>query len=178
MNAGTKPIGRILITNDDGYDAAHGVTTEQSSGDADGSKIECVSGNPGDDYDYATEIIDHFGGNRDLVANLGYESMLGDTGIDVELAGTMLQVDNTSIATTPANALRIGAHFKYSKPIPITESTVGFKLNFATTRGVSLDADQNDDNHIYMSKVGADPFTIQVQTRTRKLIRRSRGAWN
>jgi hypothetical protein len=135
--------------------------------------MECVSGDPGSDYKYATEIIDHFGENNSLVPNAAYSSMLADTGVDVKLAGTMLKNDNTSVATTPEEALRIGAHFKYTNPVVISENTVGFKLNFATTRGVSLDGAQADDNHIYMSKVGADPFTIEVQTKTRRL----RGAW-
>jgi hypothetical protein len=164
--------------HDDGYDAAHGVTTVASAGTSGDSTMKCVTGDPGADYDFATEIIDHFGDNKDLVPNVAYESMLATTGVDVELAGTMLQDDNASVATTPTNALRLGIHFKYSTPISITVNTIGFKLNFATTRGVSLDAAQNGANHIYMAKVGADPFTIQVQTRTRKLIRRSRGAWN
>ena len=58
-------------------------------------------------------------------------------------------------------------------PLVISENTVGFKLNFATTRGVSLDAGQDGAQKIFMQKVGADPFTIEVQTKTR----RSRGAW-
>ena len=55
----------------------------------------------------------------------------------------------------------------------ISENTVGFKLNFATTRGVSLDAGQDGSNKIFMIKVGADPFTIEVQTKTK----RARGSW-
>ena len=73
----------------------------------------------------------------------------------------------------PEEALRIAAHFKYTNPVKISENTIGFKLNFATTRGVSLDGAQDGSNHIYMAKVGADPFTIEVQTKTRRL----RGAW-
>ena len=162
---------------DAGYNTAHGgVTTVNSAGTSALSTMECVSGDPASDYKYATEIIDHFGENNSLVPNMAYGSMLADTGVDVELAGTMLKNDNTSVATTPEEALRIAAHFKYTKPIVISENTVGFKLNFATTRGVSLDASQNVANHIYMTKVGADPFTIQVQTKTRK-IRRARGSW-
>jgi hypothetical protein len=135
--------------------------------------MECVSGDPGSDYDYATEIIDHFGEDATLVPNIAYSSMLADTGVAVELAGTMLQDNNTSVADDVDNALRLGAHFKYTNPIVISENTVGFKLNFATTRGVSLDAGQDGAQKIFMQKVGADPFTIEVQTKTR----RSRGAW-
>ena len=104
---------------------------------------------------------------------MAYGSMLADTGVDVELAATMLKTDNVSVADDVDNALRINAHFKYTNPIVISENTVGFKLNFATTRGVSLDAGQDSANKIFMTKVGADPFTIEIQTKTR----RTRGAW-
>ena len=156
-----------------GYNTAHGVTTQTSAGSSAGATMECVSGDPASDYAYATEIIDHFGDDATLVPNIEYSSMLADTGVDVELAGTMLKNDNSSVATTPANALRIGVHFKYTSPVVISENTVGFKLNFATTRGVSLDASQSGSVHIYMVKVGADPFTVEVQTKTK----RARGAW-
>ena len=159
------------------YDAdywnAHNLNVVDSAPTAAGSRIECVSGDPASDYGYATEIIDHFGDDADLVPNMEYESMLADTGVNVQLAGTMMQNDNISVADDVDNALRIGAHFKYTSPVQISEDTVGFKLNFATTRGVSLDAGQAVDNKIFMVKVGADPFTIEIQTK----IRRARGAW-
>ena len=91
----------------------------------------------------------------------------------------MMKTDNVSIATAVNDARRIGAFFKYANPVKISENTIGFKLNFATTAAVSLDASQNEDTDdggdgkIWISKVGADPFTIQVQTKTR----RARGAW-
>ena len=152
-----------------GYNTAHGgVDTVNSAGTSALATMECVSGDPASDYAYATEIIDHFGENNVLVPNEAYTSKLADTGVAVELAGTMLKNDNTSVATTPANALRLGAHFKYTSPVVISENTIGFKLNFATTRGVSLDAGQDSNEHIFMAKVGADPFTIEVQTKTRQ----------
>ena len=160
-------------TYDAGYNTAHGVTVQSSSNTHGGSRMECTSGDPSSDYDYATEIIDHLGGSATLVPNLAYGSMLADTGVDVELAATMLKTDNVSVADDVDNALRINAHFKYTNPIVISENTVGFKLNFATTRGVSLDAGQDSANKIFMTKVGADPFTIEIQTKTR----RTRGAW-
>ena len=58
-------------------------------------------------------------------------------------------------------------------PPPAIANVFGFKLNFATTRGVSLDAGQDGAQKIFMVKVGADPFTIEVQTKTK----RARGAW-
>jgi len=160
-------------TYDAGYNTAHGVTVQSSDNTSAASRMECTSGEPGTDYDYATEIIDSLGGDGTLIANLAYSSMLANTGVDVELAATMLKTDNVSVADDEDNALRINAHFKYTNPIVISENTVGFKLNFATTRGVSLDAGQDSSNDIFMVKVGADPFTIEVQTKTR----RTRGAW-
>ena len=160
-------------TYDAGYNTAHGVTVQSSANTSSGSRMECTSGDPSTDYDYATEIIDHLGDNATLVPNMAYGSMLADTGVAVELAATMLKTDNVSVADNVNNALRINAHFKYTNPIVISENTVGFKLNFATTRGVSLDAGQDGSNKIFMTKVGADPFTIEVQTKTR----RSAAAW-
>ena len=161
-------------TYDSDYSTAHGgVTVSDTSPTHQKARMECVSGDPGSDYDYATEIIDHFGENATLVPNIAYSSMLADTGVAVELAGTMLQDDNASVADDVDNALRLGAHFKYTNPVVISENTVGFKLNFATTRGVSLDAGQDGAEKIFMQKVGADPFTIEVQTKTR----RTRGTW-
>ena len=160
-------------THDASYNSAHGVTVQSSENSTSGSRMECTSGDPSTDYDYATEIIDSLGGDGTLVANLAYSSMLANTGVAVELAATMLKTDNVSVADDVDNALRINAHFKYTNPIVISENTVGFKLNFATTRGVSLDAGQDGSNNIFMVKVGADPFTIEVQTKTR----RTRGAW-
>ena len=159
---------------DDSYNTAHGVTVTDSAQTHQKARLECVDGDPASDYDYATEIIDHFGDDATLVPIFEYTSMLSDTGVDVELGATMLKTDNVTVADDVDNALRIGAHFKYTNPINISENTVGFKLNFATTRGVSLDAGQDSANKIFMVKVGADPFTIEVQTKTR----RRRGAWN
>ena len=160
-------------TYDADYNTAHGVTVVDSSNTHQKARMECVDGDPSSDYDYATEIIDHFGDDQTLVPNLDYGSMLADTGVAVELAGTMMKTDNVSVADDVDNALRIGAHFRYTNPIVISENTVGFKLNFATTSGVSLDAGQDGANKIFMTKVGADPFTIQIQTKTR----RSTGVW-
>ena len=168
------------------YAAAQGGVTILPSGnsDKDTSLLKCVSDASRTGYDYATEIIDQFGENNTYVvadddASLDYEEM-SDTGISgLEMAATMMKTDNVSIATALNDARRIGAFFKYANPVLISENTVGFKLNFATTVAVSLDASQNEDaadggdGKIWMSKVGADPFTIQVQTKTK----RARGSW-
>ena len=172
------------------YDASYasaqgGVTIMQSgNSDKDTSLLKCVSDASRTGYDYATEIIDQFGEDKTYTvaagdASIDYEEM-SDTGLSgLEMAATMMKTDNVSIATAVNDARRIGAFFKYANPVKISENTIGFKLNFATTVAVSLDASQNEDSadggdgKIWMSKVGADPFTIQVQTKTK----RARGSW-
>ena len=167
------------------YATAQGVSIDQSGlRDKDTSLLKCVSDTSRTGYDYATEIIDQFGEDKTYTvaagdASIEYEEM-SDTGLSgLEMAATMMKTDNVSIATAVNDARRIGAFFKYANPVKISENTIGFKLNFATTVAVSIDASQNEDTgdggdgKIWMSKVGADPFTIQVQTKTR----RARGAW-
>jgi hypothetical protein len=160
-----------------GYNTAHGVTVVSSDSTVNEARMKCVESSAvKTGYDYATEIIDHFGNNATLISDLGYEDMSDGvpdiTGL--EMAGTMLQDDNLSVATSANNAKRIGAFFRYAKPVIISEETIGFKLNFATTLGVSVDGCQADDGKIWMCKVGADPFTIQIQTKTK---RARAGAW-
>ena len=170
---------------DASYASAQGVTLLPSgSRTAATSLLKCVSDASRTGYDYATEIIDQFGENNTYVvadgdASIDYEEM-SSTGLSgLEMAATMMKTDNVSIATALNDARRIGAFFKYANPVKISENTVGFKLNFATTVAVSLDVSQNEDSadggdgKIWMSKVGADPFTIQVQTKSK----RARGSW-
>ncbi|MDA7603833.1 hypothetical protein N8724_00385 [Candidatus Pelagibacter sp.] len=168
------------------YATAQGGVTILPSGnrDEDTSLLKCVSDTSRTGYDYATEIIDQFGEDNDYTvaagdASIDYEEMTATGLSGLEMAATMMKTNNVSIATAVNDARRIGAFFKYANPVNISENTIGFKLNFATTVAVSLDASQNEDTgdggdgKIWISKVGADPFTIQVQTKTR----RTRGTW-
>ena len=168
------------------YATAQGGVTILPSGnrDEDTSLLKCVSDTSRTGYDYATEIIDQFGEDNDYTvaagdASIDYEEMTATGLSGLEIAATMMKTNNVSIATAVNDARRIGAFFKYANPVNISENTIGFKLNFATTVAVSLDASQNEDTgdggdgKIWISKVGADPFTIQVQTKTR----RTRGTW-
>ena len=138
--------------------------------------LECTSNSaPGGDYDYATEIIDHFGDfETGYISFLDYEAQQEGTASEMELSATMLNVDNLTLATHVRDAQRIGAFYKYENPIVISEMTTGIKLKFATTSGVSVDGSQDAGNaKIWAAKVGADPFSIIIETRNR----RSRGAW-
>jgi len=167
------------------YATAQGVTiAESGQRTAATSLLKCVSDASRTDHDYATEIIDQFGDDKTYTVAAGDASIdyaeMTTTGISgLEMAATMMKTDNVSIATAVNDAKRIGAFYKYASPVVISENTVGFKLNFATTVAVSLDVSQDEDTDdggngkIWMSKVGADPFTIQVQTKTK----RARGAW-
>ena len=162
------------------YATAQGVTiVESGRRTAATSLLKCVSDASRTDHDYATEIIDQFGDDKTYTVAAGDASIdyaeMTTTGISgLEMAATMMKTDNVSIATAINDAKRIGAFYKYANPVEISENTVGFKLNFATTVAVSLDASQDEDTgdggngKIWMSKVGADPFTIQVQTKTRQ----------
>ena len=95
------------------------------------------------------------------------------------MAANMLQDDNLTIATTKFNAKRIGAIFKYSTPVNINERTVGLKLNFKTSSAVSIDfnQDNNSAKDICGVKMGADPFTVQVQTKQKRGRRGRTGDW-
>ncbi|MDB9922753.1 hypothetical protein OAC96_00825 [Candidatus Pelagibacter sp.] len=168
------------------YASAQGGVTILQSGnrDKDTSLLKCVSDASRTGYDYATEIIDQFGEDKTYTvaagdASIDYEEMTATGLSGLEMAATMMKTDNISIATAVNDARRIGAFFKYSNPVKISENTVSFKLNFATTVAVSLDTSQSEDvadggdGKIWMSKVGADPFTIQVQTKSK----RARGSW-
>lgn len=164
------------------YDTAHGVTLLESGTGTTNARLKCDSSKPGlAAMAYATEIIDDLADDpdtEDFQASSGaiYQSAESDTGVSgITMAQNLLQIDNTSIATTGNNARRIASFFNYDDPVTITENTVGFKLKFNTYSSVSIDmaVDTGDDNKIYGAKVGADPFTIQVQTKTK----RARGSW-
>ena len=95
------------------------------------------------------------------------------------MAANLLQDDNLTIATTVFNATRIGAYFKYSSPININERTIGLKLKFKTSSAVSIDFGQQDNTakDIWATKMGADPFTVQIQTKERRGRRGRTGDW-
>ena len=169
--------------DDNAYETAHNVDVVDS-GPGSNSQLKCTASM--DDaianVAFATEIIDHFGENGDAdVDNWIPYLNVGDIGngevssTDVEMAANMLEADNETIATTFNTAKRIGVYIKYPNSVKISENTIGFKLNFATTR-ISLDSAQVVEGGVvktWMAKVGVDPFTIVVQTKTK----RRRGAW-
>ena len=163
------------------YNTAHGVTLVESGTDTTNARLKCGSSEPSaSDIQWATEIIDDLADDPDsdpFAADTGgYFSAETDTGITgIDLAANLLKTDNTSIAANANEARRISATFRYSSPIKISENTSDFKLFITTFSSVSIDMaiDTGDNNKIWAAKMGADPFTIQVKTKTK----RARGAW-
>ena len=168
-------------TYDADYNTAHGVTVVASGTGTTNARLECGSDEPSaSDIGWATEIIDDLADDPDSdpfsADTGGYFSVESDTGITgLEMAGALLKTDNTSIAANAKEARRINGTFKYSSPIIISENTTSFKLFITTYSSVSIDMaiDTGDNNKIWAAKMGADPFTIQVKTKTK----RRRGAW-
>ena len=168
-------------TYDADYNTAHGVTVVDSGTGTTNARLECGANEPSaSDIGWATEIIDDLANDPDnepfSADTGGYFSVESDTGITgLFMAGALLKTDNTSIAANAKEARRINGTFKYSSPIIISENTTSFKLFITTYSSVSIDMaiDTGDGNKIWAAKMGADPFTIQVKTKTK----RRRGAW-
>ena len=167
------------------YAAAHFTDTtlrvDSSAPGTNTARLDCGSSEPASgDYDFATEIINSLGdaSNPYNYPASGYETE-GAANAGVSMAANMLQDDNLTIATTKFNAKRIGAIFKYSTPVNINERTVGLKLNFKTSSAVSIDfnQDNNSAKDIWGVKMGADPFTVQVQTKQKRGRRGATGDW-
>ena len=154
---------------------------DSSSPGTNTARLDCGSSEPASgDYDFATEIINELGDgdNKYNYPASGYETE-GTAIAGVSMAANMLQDDNLTIATTKFNAKRIGAIFKYSTPVNINERTVGLKLNFKTSSAVSIDfnQDNNSAKDIWGVKMGADPFTVQVQTKQKRGRRGRTSDW-
>jgi hypothetical protein len=167
------------------YTAAHGVTVVSSSAQTGGARLDCASSEPSDsDVEFATEVFDHLGdeGSTDRFhypfVTSGYEAE-GTSVAGISMAANMLQDDNLTLATTKINAKRIVGFYKYSTPVNINERTIGLKLNFFTSGSVSIDfgQDDTDDKVIWATKMGADPFVVQLQTKERRGRRGRTGDW-
>jgi hypothetical protein len=167
------------------YTAAHGVTVVSSSAQTGKARLDCASSEPSDsDVEFATEVFDHLGdeGSTDRFhypfVTSGYEAE-GTSVAGISMAANMLQDDNLTLATTKINAKRIVGFYKYSTPVNINERTIGLKLNFFTSGSVSIDFGQDDSDSkiIWATKMGADPFVVQLQTKERRGRRGRTGDW-
>ena len=136
---------------------------------------------PPADWGYAYEIIDSIGSCE---SNCGavfesyenYYDLGTDLGlpIDGDAAFMILQNDNT-VATNRTNGKKIGYFMRFDNPINITEQTTGLKVLISTSASVAIEFafDNANTNKVQSVKVGANPFGVNFQTKTK----RSRGAW-
>jgi hypothetical protein len=163
------------------YNSAHGVTLLESGPGTTNARLKCGDVNAAG-MDFATEIIDDLADdpdNEDFQAKFGYDDndVETETGVSgIEMAQNLLQDDGVTLATSGNNAKRLLSHFKYASPVVISENTVGFKMRFSTYSAVSIDMASQTVLGVFSmwgAKVGADPFMVQVQTKTR----RARGTW-
>ena len=165
------------------YTAAHGVAVVSSSAQTGGARLDCATSEPADgDVEFATEVFDHLGDGTSIdrfhypFETAGYEDE-GTSVAGISMAANMLQDDNLTLATTKINAKRIVGFFKYSTPVNINERTIGLKLNFFTSGSVSIDFGQDGSQVIWATKMGADPFVVQLQTKERRGRRGRTGDW-
>ena len=100
-----------------------------------------------------------------------YDLVLGATSGE-ERAFNLLQND-LSLATNKNNATKLLYVISFNNPLNINEQTTGLKISISTTKGVSVDVHQEGSNPVQAKKMGANPFGIFFQTKTK----RSRGAW-
>ena len=174
----------------DAYNASQGLANDtivNSGATSATARLKCVdsvaNAIAAGDWDYQTEIFDHMGGEDDFVASYpslaeqpagGYIDSSGETGVaGVEISGLMMKDDNLKVATARTNGKRMGMFFKYTNPVIINESTIGMRLFFTTYSSVSIDFSQDNETgkNIWGTKMGADPFTVQFKTKTKRRTR-------
>lgn len=174
---------------DSAYRTAQGVGTIIQSGTGNNATMACTNdlATANSEKRYATEIIDHLGGDissvkTDLTSYQDYSDQTG-TNLGISFAAYMLKEDGLVLADNVDNAVRIGAIFNYTNPIVINEQTVGIKFDFGTTLGSSLDGSVDvggagiSDDVTWMTKVGVDPFIMKILTKERRRSRGSTGNW-
>ena len=140
-----------------------------------GAAINTTAGNE-QEYGFAYEIIDSIDATCDASNDchttfnpfVNYET-IEETGD--EAAIVLLQEDAT-VATDRRNATRIGYIVRFEDPLRIRETTIGFKMLFNTKSSVSVDVQLNDkgngagaDDILEAKKVGANPFSVKIQTK-------------
>ena len=161
------------------YNTAQGVTLVASGPGTTNARLKCGDVNAAG-MDFATEIIDDLADDPDnevYRAHFDYKDAEEDTGVTgIEMAQNLIEDDNVTLAATAIKAKRLLSHFKYTSPVVISENTVGFKMRFSTFSSVSIDMSSNGAGGTFKmwgAKVGADPFMVQIQTKTK----RARGTW-
>ena len=175
---------------DSDYRSAHGVGTIVQSGTGSSATMACTNdlAVANENKRYATEIVDHLGGEitdnvkENLTSSQDY-SVGSGVNDGVDLASYMLKEGGLVLADSVDNAVRIGAIFRYTVPIVISELTSGIKFDFGTTLGSSLDGSVDEggagisDDVTWMHKVGVEPFNMKILTKKRRRARGSTGNW-
>ena len=101
-----------------------------------------------------------------------YENYEADfLGVDGSVAFNLLKNDLT-IASNRNEATKVAYIVAFNNPVNISENTVNFKIAVSTTESVSVDSD-SVGQQVQAKKMGANPFGVKFQTKTR----RARGAW-
>jgi len=140
-------------------------------------------------YGYVGEIIDSLNDRNDGADNCddddrdncnttfgNYENYEADfLGVDGSVAFNLLK-NNLTIASNRNEATKVAYIVAFNNPVKISEDTVNFKIAVSTSESVSVDS-QYDSNEagdrVQAKKMGANPFGVKFQTKTR----RARGAW-
>jgi len=140
-------------------------------------------------YGYVGEIIDSLNARNNGAANCddagrencdttfgNYENYAADfLGVDGSVAFNLLKNDLT-IASNRNEATKVAYIVAFNNPVNISENTVNFKIAVSTSESVSVDShyDSNEaGDRVQAKKMGANPFGVKFQTKTR----RARGAW-
>ena len=160
----------------DDYPVAHGLGDSKAviNAEADQPTSTMQCGTAAGTAEYATEIIDDMRDSGSFRAYEDYSDVSADTGIGGIELGVLLLKDEKTISNSVNNSRLLAVNYKYKKPIEITEQTVGLNINIKTSSAISLDWAWDDTNNVFWgSKMGANAFTTQFLTKTR----RSRGSW-
>ena len=113
-----------------------------------------------DDVQWDYEIIDNFSDDPDSDFSENSGSIPGPGGVGVTTA-KLLQ-NNGTLATTNANASRIGITVNFPTPIEISESTTSFNLVFFISDSLCAEFNRDTSNNIIPIKFGANPFYVKV----------------
>jgi len=130
-----------------------------------GASIVTTAGDT-QEYGYSFEIIDSLG--DDFLPHSDYRRDVS-TDDDTLRAFVLLQSSGV-IADTYANAKKIAYIAQLPTALNISENTIAFKINIATSSTVSLDVHRSGANPqtLEAKKMGVEPFGIKFQTKTRQ----------
>ena len=145
-------------------------------------------------YGYVGEIVDSLnsrvngttdcdtqedGGDASKACNItfgNYENYSSDfEGLDGSAAFNLLKNDET-LASNRNEATKIAYIVAFTNPVNISENTTSFKISVSTSSSVSVDSHYSSGEaggRIQGKKMGANPFSVRFQTKTK----RARGAW-